>query len=123
MRVRTKPLVTPSRSSLHALLDPWTQEENVSLERVALKLSNELHGLKTTCAKCMGASATKCRSCLHDFLVGVRAGAALDEPIEALWPGRLRSSRSCLHPRCQRDRRHTDVLATLRSNQSFSSSP
>jgi len=52
----------------------------------ALRLSNGFHDSETTCGKCLGASATECRSCLHGFLVGVRAGAALDESIETVWP-------------------------------------
>jgi len=64
-------------------LDP---RKEYLLESAALKLSNELHDFKTTCAKCMGASATECRSSLYGFPVRVRADAALDESIEALWP-------------------------------------
>lgn len=52
----------------------------------ALRLSNGFHDSETTCGKCLGASATECRSCLHGFLVGVRADAALDESIETVWP-------------------------------------
>ena len=56
------------------------------LESAALKLRNELHEFKTACAKWMDANATECGSCLCGFLIRVRADAALDESIEALWP-------------------------------------
>ena len=56
------------------------------LGSTALKLRNELHDFKTTCAKCLGASATECRSCLYGLLVRVRTNAVLDESIEALRP-------------------------------------
>ena len=64
-------------------------------------LSNEFHNFKMANSMCMSASLGEYGTSLRDCLVGVWTGAALNEPIQDLWSGRVRSGGSRLHPHRQ----------------------
>jgi len=49
----------------------------------------------------MGANVSEYGTALRDCLVAARTDAAFDESIAALWPGRVRSGGSCVHPHRQ----------------------
>ena len=70
----------------YTLLGSWAQEESCLSESAALHWSHEFHDFRTHSSKPTSSSAAKRRSCLCRSFVRVRADAALDESIEALWP-------------------------------------
>ena len=61
-------------------------------------LSNEFYDFKMANGMRMGASLGEYGTSLRNCFVDVWTGAALDEPIQNLWSGRVRSGGPCLHP-------------------------
>jgi len=77
------------------------QGKGASLRAQRYTLSNEFRNFKTACGTLVGASVGEYGTPLRDSLVCVRTDAALNESIEILCSGRVRSGGSCLHPHRQ----------------------